>query len=543
MSKLADHLRKHLRGEVLDTKPALDHFSTDGSIFKVRPKTAIYPRNVIDIRKVTKFSWQLAERGKKIAITTRGKGTDQTGGAIGDGLIVAMPAHMNKLLDIDRDSVTVQPGMIYGDLQRTLHSHGRFLPPYPASIDYSTIGGAVANNASGEKSTKYGATADFVEELEVVLANGQIVRTHPISKRELNKKKGQTDFEGEIYRKVDGILTDNAEIIEQARPSVSKNTSGYALWDVKRPDGSFDLSRLIVGSQGTLGIVSEVTLRTESYNPDTHLVVAFFPDTEKANEAVLALGKLNPSAVEVVDDNLLRLVEKHQPDQLKGVIEGELPRVVMLVEFDDEKTSVRKRKTKKVQKFFAELAHEVRVSDDYDEQEDLWKIRRSASAIAWSQDGAKSALPIIEDAVVPVEKMSDFMLGAQKLFAHHNLEFALWGHGGTANFHLQPLLSLADSGDRQTLFRLMDDFYEMVLSVGGSTSGEHSDGRLRAPYLEDMYGSEIYGLFQEIKDAFDPFNTLNPGVKLGTDKDTLRKQLRQSYDIDHLYDHMPQAHT
>ncbi len=543
MSKLADHLRKHLRGEVLDTKPALDHFSTDGSVLKVRPKTVIYPRSVTDLRKVTKFCWQLAERGKSMSITTRGKGTDQSGGAIGDGLVVVMPAHMNKLVDIDRESVAVQPGMIYGDLQRTLTSHGRFIPPYPASMDYSTIGGAVANNASGEKSLKYGCTADYVEELEVVLANGQTIRTSPLSKRELNKKKGQSDFEGEIYRNLDGLLADNADVIEQARPSVSKNSAGYALWDVKRPDGTFDLSRLIVGSQGTLGIVSEVTMRTEKYNPDTHLIAAFFPDIEKAKDAVVALQKLEPSAVEIVDDNLLRMVQRHQPDQLKGIIEGDLPRAVMLIEFDEEKTSVRKRKAKKAQKLIKDLAHEIRVSDDYDEQEDLWKIRRSASTIVWMKDGNKSALPAIDDAVVPLERMADFMTGVGKLFAHHNLEVAIWGHAGDANFHMQPLLNLQDAADRQTLFRLMDDFYKMVIAAGGSTSGEHSDGRMRAPYLEELYGQHIYALFKEVKQIFDPLNILNPGVKIGTDRDTLRKQLRQEYDNGKLYDHMPQAHT
>lgn len=542
MSKLTDHLSKHLRGDVLDQKSALDYFSTDGSIFKVMPRAAVYPKDVTDVRKISKFSWQLAERGKKLPITARGRGTDQGGGALGDGLIMALPAHMNRLLDIDRETVTVEPGMLYGDLQRTLHSHGRFLPPYPSSMEFSTVGGAVANNACGEKTLKYGCTADYVQELEVVLANGQAIRTRPLSKRELNKKKGQTDFEGEIYRQVDGMLIDNAESIEQVRPRVSKNAAGYALWDVRRSDGSFDLSRLIAGSQGTLGTVTEITFKTDAYNPHTHLLAVFFDDIEKAGRAVGELQQLEPSAMEVVDYHLLDFLRRNQPEKLRGVIEGDLPKLVFLVEFDNDKPGARKRKAKKAQKIVRDLAYDSRLTTDGDEQEELWKIRRSAAAVIWQDQGKKKALPIIEDGVVPADKLTDFLDKVYQLFEKYNLDIAIWGHAGNANFHMQPFLDLDDTKDRQTVFKLMDEFYQMVISMGGSTCGEHNDGRLRAPYLRDLYGDDVYALFQQVKEIFDPYMTLNPGVKIDVTKDTSRKQLRNRYAMEHLYDHMPGAH-
>ncbi len=542
MSKLTEHLSKHLRGEVLDKKTALDYFSTDGSIFTVMPRAVVYPQDVTDVRKIAKFSWQLAERGKKLPITARGKGTDQGGGALGSGLMMVLPAHMNRLLDIDRQTVTVEPGMLYGDLQRTLHSHGRFLPPYPSSIEFSTVGGAVANNACGEKTLKYGCTADYIQELEVVLANGEVMRTRPLSKRELNKKKGKTDFEGEIYRKVDGLLLDNAETIEQARPNVSKNAAGYALWDIRQPDGTFDLSRLIAGSQGTLGTVTEITLRTEAYNPYTHLLAVFFDDIEKAGQAASELQKLNPSAMEVVDYHLLDFLQRNHPEKLQGVIDGELPKLVFLVEFDNEKKGARKRKAKKAQKIVRDLALDVRTTTDPDEQDDLWKIRRSAAAVIWQDKGKKKALPIIEDGVVPIEKLPDFLRRAYDLFKKYNLEIAVWGHAGNANFHMQPFLDLGDTQDRQTVYKLMDDFYRMLVEMGGSTCGEHNDGRLRAPYLRELYGDDMYGLFQQVKDIFDPHRILNPEVKVDVTKDTTRKQMRNSYAMEHLYDHMPRAH-
>ncbi|MEX0748790.1 MAG: FAD-binding oxidoreductase [Candidatus Saccharimonadales bacterium] len=542
MSNLADHLRKHLRGEVLDAKPAIDYFSTDSSIFKVQPRAIIYPRNVTDLRKIAKFSSQLAERGKKLPITARGKGTDQSGGAIGDGLMVVLPAHMNKLIDLDRESVTVQPGMLYGDLQRTLFSHRRYLPPYPSSIEYSTLGGAVANNARGEKSLKYGSTADYIQELEVVLSNGDVIRTRPLSKRELSRKMGQSDFEGEIYRKIDGLLADNAEQIEAARINVSKNSAGYALWDVRQPDGGVDLSRLIAGSQGTLGMVSEITFRTEAYNPDTHLMAIFFDEVVQAGQAVELLTQLAPSAMEVVDHYLLDFLRRHQPDQLSGIVEGELPKLVFLVEFDDEKATTRKRKVKKAQKLLQDIAREIKVCTDYEDQEDLWKIRRSAAALIWQDKGKKKALPIIEDGVVPADKLTEFLEKSYQLFGRYKLEIAVWGHAGNGNLHMQPFLDLDNSGDRQTVIKLMDEFYAMVAEMGGSTSGEHNDGRLRAPYLKELYGDEIYALFNEVKQLFDPQGILNPGVKLGVTRDMLRKQMRREYDVKHLYDHMPHAH-
>ena len=164
MNKVAHYLQEHLVGEVMTGTDARRYFSTDMSIFVLPPMMVVYPRNENDVRKTARFTWQLAERGRVIPITARGSGTDQSGAALGEGLVLAFPAHMNKILELDSKTgvVTVEPGINYGKLQQTLQTHSRFLPPFPASFEYSTVGGAVANNASGEKSFKYGSTRDFV---------------------------------------------------------------------------------------------------------------------------------------------------------------------------------------------------------------------------------------------------------------------------------------------------------------------------------------------------------------------------------------------
>jgi FAD/FMN-containing dehydrogenase len=216
MSKVAQYLQEHLQGEVTSSPSVRRHFATDASVLQIVPSVVVYPRGESDVRKVARFAWQLAERGRVLPITARGAGTDQGGAALGDGIILAFPAHMNRVLVLDNKTgaVAVEPGINYGKLQQTLQTHGRFLPPFPASFEYSTVGGAIANNASGEKTVKYGDTRKYVKKMRVVLANGEVIETGRISKRELNKKLGLSTFEGEVYRGLDALLEENASVID-----------------------------------------------------------------------------------------------------------------------------------------------------------------------------------------------------------------------------------------------------------------------------------------------------------------------------------------
>lgn len=289
MNKVANYLQEHLTGEVITSADARKYFATDGSVFSVVPSIIVYPRNENDVRKTARFTWQLAERGRVIPITARGAGTDQGGGALGSGIMMVFPAHMNKILELDGKTglVTIEPGINYGKLQQALHTHGRFLPPFPSSIEFCTVGGAIANNAAGEKTLKYGSTRDYVSSLRVVLANGEVIETRRISKRELNKKLGLATFEGEVYRSLDALIEENREQLSNLDLDVTKNSAGYNLQDVKRKDGSFDLTPLIVGSQGTLGVVAEAVISTEPYSPKSTLIAAFFDDIQVAEQAVL----------------------------------------------------------------------------------------------------------------------------------------------------------------------------------------------------------------------------------------------------------------
>jgi FAD/FMN-containing dehydrogenase len=545
MSKVAHYLQEHLIGEVMTSSDARRYFATDTSILTLTPAIIVYPHNENDVRKTARFTWQLAERGRIIPMTARGSGTDQAGAAIGNGIIVVFPAHMNKILELDpkTGSIAIQPGINYGKLQQTLQTHGRFLPPFPASMEYSTLGGAMGNNASGEKSVKYGSTRDFIKSLRVVLANGEIMETHRLTKRELSKKMGLSSMEGDIYRALDKVLEDNKAVIEKTKLDTTKNSAGYALYDIKHKDGSVDLTPLFIGAQGTLGIITEAVLDTEPFNPAVTLLVASFDDIERAGKAILDLRKLPdmPSCIEMVDGNLLNFIDEHNPNQLKGTLEKPFHKMMLLVEFDNFNARSQKRMAKKAKKIIEDYGGTCKVEHDPEQQDHLWRIRHSAASVTAYSDNASKPLPIIEDGVVPVAKLIEFLTGAYEIFEKNNLQVAVWGHAGDANLHMQPFLDLSQLGDRQKLFRIMEEYHHLVISLGGSTNGEHGDGRLRAPYLRQQFGEEAYEVFRAVKKIFDPYNTLNAGVKIDVTLEDIKPMLRQDYSMNHLYDHMPRT--
>jgi FAD/FMN-containing dehydrogenase len=544
MSKVAHYLQEHVQGEVMTSGDARRYFSTDASIFQVAPAVVVYPRAESDVRKIARFTWQLAERGRKIPITARGSGTDLSGAAIGSGVLVVFPAHLNRIVEFDGKTgfVTVEPGINFGKLQQTLLTHERFLPPAPASAEYSTIGGAVANNAGGEKSIKYGSMREYVEKLRVVLANGEVIETGRLSKRELSKKLGLSTFEGEIYRTIDGLIEENGKLVDQLDLKTTKNTAGYALHEVKRADGSFDLTPLMTGSQGTLGIVTQITLATEDYNPTTTLLVASFVDLAQACKAITELREQSelPSSLELVDEHLLTTVDALNANQLKGIIEKPFPKVLLLVEYDENERA-QKRMSKKAERILEKYDGQVHIEMDPVEQQKFWRVRHSSASIVAHSEAGRRALPVIDDGVVPPEKLQEYLEKVYDLFRRAGLKPALWGHAGDANVHMQPFLDLGQVGDRQKLFKLMDEYYRLVVSLGGATSGQYGDGRLRGPFLPQQYGAEVYQLLAKVKHAFDPHGTLNPGVKIGVRLDDVKPLLRTSYSLDHLYTHLPRS--
>jgi FAD/FMN-containing dehydrogenase len=325
MSKIAHYLQEHLVGEVTDSMEVRRYFSHDASILQITPAVVVYPAGENDVRKTARFSWQLAQRKKILPITARGGGSDTSGAAIGSGIMMVFTTHMNRILSLDpkKEFVTLEPGITFGNLQQTLYTHGLFLPPYPTTSSYATIGGGLANNSIGEKSVKYGPLGKYVEKLSVVLANGEIIETGPINKRELNKKLGMTSLEGDIYRGIDGLIEESYALLkdEKARMRALHNRAGYNLFDVKKK-GSFDLTPLFLGSQGSLGIITEATLRLIRHNPLAELAVLSLNNLSELHDILPRIVDLNPSLCEMINKAAVAQITRINPNQLRGLLDN-----------------------------------------------------------------------------------------------------------------------------------------------------------------------------------------------------------------------------
>jgi len=543
LSKVSEYLQEHLLGEVTASPEVRRHFAQDASILRLAPAIVVYPRNESDVRKVARFSWQLAERKRVLPITARGGGSDTSGAAIGSGIMLVFTAHMNRILSLDprKEFVTLEPGVTYDKLEQTLYTHGLFLPPCPASKQFATIGGGLANNALGEKSVKYGATAQYVEQLRVVLANGEVIETGPLSKRQLNRKLGLSSLEGQIYRGIDKLLEENADFIKREQEQIKArwNAIGYNIFDVKKK-GNFNLTPLILGSQGSLGIITEATLEVVGYNPRTTLLLASLNDLDSLNDVLPKILALKPSSLEMINQAAISQVTAINPHQLSGLMQNPGAAIHLFIEFDNLKEGAQKAGAKKARKITEQAGGVTQLANTAPEQEKLWKIRHSVATILSEPQGHAKAIPITEDICVPVQSLADFLQKAEAIYRQNDLVASAWGHAGDGIVRMQPVLDLAQLGDRQKLFRLTDDIANLVISLGGTLSASAGDGRVRAPYAGKQYSDGLLKLMLEVKKIFDPHGILNPGVKTASMED-VRTLLRGDYNLNHRHEHLPRS--
>jgi FAD/FMN-containing dehydrogenase len=540
MSKIADYLQEHLTGEVTDSMEVRRYFSHDASILEIMPSVVAYPANENDVRKIARFSWQLAQRQKLLPITARGGGTDTSGAAIGNGVILSFTAHMNRILALDpkKEIVTVEPGISFQNLQQTLYTHGLFLPPYPATAGYATLGGGLANNSLGEKTVKYGDIGGYVEKLSVVLANGEVIETSPLSKRELNKKLGLTSMEGDIYRGIDQLIEENHKLIqdEASQLRTPYNRAGYNIFNVRKKAG-FDLTPLFLGSQGSLGIITEATLNLARHNPLSEMAIVSLPDLATLHDLLPRILKLGPSMCEMISKGAVQHIMRLSPNQLKGNVDHPADAIHLILEFDDGKEGAQKKALKGLVKQIGQAGGHWFIAQNNEERDRIHKLQRAVSTLLWEKRGGASAVPAAEDVSLPLDRLVDFLEQAERAFLNSELVPAMWGHAGSGIVRVQPVLNLGSVGDRQRLFRISDALYKTAVAMGGSISGSSGDGRIRAPYLGHVYGPEMVKLMMQIKRIFDPYGLLNPGVKTAT-ADQVKAALRSEYSRSR-HDHLP----
>jgi FAD/FMN-containing dehydrogenase len=570
---MKDEIKKFFKGDIEDSDETLTKYSRDASLLEVRPLLVVFPKDSNDIKSLVKWVSENKEKYPNLAITARSAGTCMAGGAIGESIIIDFTRHMNKIEKIERVSpfaitpkypnshpvsitgmATVAPGVYYRDFEPLTLKKDLLLPCYTASKSLNALGGMVGNNSAGEKTLNYGKTEDYIRELKVVFADGREYTVRPLNKKELYAKIAQKDFEGDIYKNIYQLINDNKEAIKQAKPNVSKNSAGYYLWNVWDEDKEiFDLGKLIVGSQGTLGIVTEITFHLVDVKKSSKLVVIFMKDIKRLGEIVDVILPHHPESLESYDDATMKLAIKFFPDFLKkkglwGMVKFMwsfwpevfmmstfgMPKLILLVEFAGESEKEIDKKARELMPDLKKFPFRTRVTTSASESEKYWDIRRESFALLRKHVKDKHTAPFIDDIIVRPEVLPEFLPKLNVILDKYPITYTIAGHAGNGNFHIIPLMDFSDPNTGHIILDLSKEVYDLVLEYKGSTTAEHNDGIIRSPFLMQMFGERMYKLFEDTKKIFDSQNIFNPGKKVGATIEYIKDHIiREGHNLSH----------
>lgn len=513
MSKVATYLRGHLAGEVDFRTDLRAARARDAGILAIAPEMVVSPRNTSDVRKTARFSWQLSERGHALPLVARGAGYGINGGAVGRGAQISLAAHMNTIFEYDSKQrlARLQPGVTIQALQSALALQGTGVLALDGLDPRGTIGGAIADNAAGYLAGKYGSLAANVSQLEVVLANGDVLQTGKISKRELSRKKGQQDLEGDIYRGVETILEDYADEISTIH---ERDQTGYnSIARVRDRDGSIDLTPLFIGSQGTLGIISEMILRVDFRSQHLDTAALVFASADTARDMLDELRRFAPAFVKYFDAALVRrAVQVGYKAPWFQEVGGKAPQAVILVGFDDFNARARAKGKKKLEKLCGSVADVSLVLDD-DARASLSPLLDIARYSTLPDRAGVGMPPLLSDWFVPPERFEDFTKALAALGNKLRVDLPIAVDGLTELVSAYPLAPIAQASDRQKLMRLFDETARLVHQYGGAIVGQHGEGRSLSRFAYECIGARRVDMYRAIRKLFDPLGTLNPGVK------------------------------
>ncbi len=539
--------QKGFTGDIDTTAETLETFSHDASMFEIKPKLAVAPKNAHDVEIIVKTTADNKAKTPDLSVTARSAGTDMSGGAVNDSIIVDFNKYFTKIESVTPQLAHAQPGVFYRDFEKETLKLDRLMPTYPASRDLCTIGGMVNNNSGGEKSLEYGKTENFVTELKVVFADGIERTVKPLNKKELTVKMAQQDFEGKVYKEIFQLIENNYDKIKAAKPHVTKNSTGYNLWDVwDRETGVFNLCNLIVGAQGTMGFVTDIHFRLVPTRPYTGLLVCFMKTIDPLGEIIPKVLEHKPATFESFDDATLWLSIKFMPSFLKmlGVVgfikllislipDGfmllrGIPKLILMIEFNGQTQEEVDQKINAMKHDLKGYHMAMERDDTAQKSEKFWLMRRYSFQLLRSKVKDKHTAPFIDDLVVNPPYLTQFLPEIRKIIKKYSLLATIAGHMGDGNFHIIPLMKLEDPKDRAKLLPAMKEVNELVLKYHGSLSGEHNDGLVRGPWLKQMYGQEMLDIFREAKKIMDPQLIFNPHKKATADWD---------YSFSHIRDH------
>ncbi len=524
---VSSDLKKLLEGEVLDQKWQRSMYATDASLYEILPLCIVIPKTERDVITTVKYAYE-----KHISVTPRGGGTALAGQSVSSGIIIDLSKYLNAILEVASEEgyVIVEPGVNKSELDRHLKDFGKFFPPDPSSSDFCTIGGMIANNSGGPHTVKYGSVIDYVISVKVALSNGEVIETRPvkIGGDEWHNIVDNDTQESKIYREVNRLIKENTKIIREKAPKVTKNCSGYRLDTLLRQEDTLDLGRIFAASEGTLGIVLQAKLRILDAPLFRGTVMLQFDSLEKMGRAVSDVLKTNPSAVELLDHHVIRLASNNYPE-LKAEIPDSV-KAVLLVEFDGMSSDEVEFGMKQLEEYIAKqskLISKAEFAYTLAEAEKFWSIRKKSLPYTMNlRKGGRRPVPFIEDVVVQPERLAAFIRHLYDIYEKYGVEGVIYGHAGDGQLHTRPLLDMKEKTDIDTMTKIADEVFNLVIEYRGSITGEHGDGLVRSRYVEQMFGSKVYKIFNQVKSVFDPTDIMNPGKKMTDDPTVMTQNLR-----------------
>ena len=439
-----------------------------------------------------------------VPLTPRGAGTGMPGGNVGPGISVDIASQFASIgtPDVSARTIQVGAGATLAEVNEVCRPFGLHFPVDPSSGARCTFGGIIANNSGGPHSVRYGSARRWVREVEAVLANGSLVT---ISRAAAPEHPDAAAIDDTLR----AALSPHLKLIQQRWPRVRKNASGYALLEYLT---SGDLLDLLVGSEGTLALILSARVALEPVRAYSGLAVLEFTSLAAAGAAVEPLLEVDPATCEMLDRTFLELVRTAGADEgypLRPGLEA-----ILLVEMDGNSPEAVEAGLARVSDVAGRCGARAALATGAAERDGIWTLRRAASPIIAAQAGERRSMQFIEDSVVPVERLADYVTGLRSILQRHQLPAVIFGHAGDANLHVNPLVDVRTEGWISTLEAVLDEVTDLVVRLGGTLTGEHGDGRLRAPMLERVWGPESVALFRQVKQAFDPAGILNPGVIL-----------------------------
>ena len=507
---LASALSSAIDGEVRFDKISRAIYSTDGSVYQIFPAGVVIPKSTDDVKATLKLCREFG-----VSITARGGGTSQSGQAVGAGVQIDFSKYLNRILDLDTAAatVTVEPGIVLDELNYQLKPHALQLPIDISTASRATIGGMVANNSSGTRSIIYGCTIDYVLELTVLLADGSVVTVSALDQDGLDEKCAQDDLEGRCYQAVKRLAKENADEIDRRYPKIKRRVGGYNLDHFVTPNDRFDLCKLMVGSECTLGLVLSAKLRLVGLPEAKVVCVPQFEELRDAMKATQVILEHGPSAVELMDRNLLEQTRgKREFEPLRDFIVGD-PGAMQIVEFFGDTLEELPERIDRLEADLRErgLSTQVHRAIEPAAQARIWKLRQAGLGLAMSETGDTKGIAYVEDTAVAPERLPEYIDRFDAIVRENGTTASYYAHASVGLLHIRPAINMKTVEGVEQFERIADQVADLVLEFGGALSAEHGDGLVRSPFQRKMFGPVIYDAFCELKQTFDEDGIFNPG--------------------------------